>query len=143
MERLNEKAIVRELFKALKDAQKLVLDLNKSQLKNNEDNQRGLFDNYAPRTESYWRFADPPQDPSYKVTSNKYNFEWSGEFLLGLNLSISGEEGIIGSTGMNGEKQAFIESSDAIGLNDESLKILIRTKLLPQLNNFARTTLKI
>ena len=143
LEKLSEKAIVSELFKALKDAEKLVLELNKGQLKNNESNERSVFKHYHPKTQSYWRFENPPIDESYKVTSNRYNFEWSGEFLKGLNLTIEGEEGVISSTGMDGEKQVFIESSNAIGLNDDNLKILIKTKLLPHINNFARTTLKI
>lgn len=143
LEKLNENAVISELFKALKDAEKLIIDLNKGQLKNNEDNQQVLFDNYAESTENNWRFVDPPLDPSYKVTGNKYNFEWSGEFLSGFNLSISGEEGTISSTGMSGEKQDFIEASNAIGLNDESLKIVIRKRLLPHLHKFARQTLKV
>jgi len=146
LEKLSEKVIVDELFKALKDAEKLVLELNKKQLDDNENRDGVTFPNYAGITESYWRKVDMPRTEElfdYKVTSNKYNFDWSGEFLLGLNLTISGEEAVFGSTGMNGGKELLVVSRKAMGLNDENLKTIIKTKLLPYIHNFARRTLKI
>jgi len=146
LEKLSEKAITSELFKALKDAEKLIIDLNKSQLKNNEDRSGILFSNYAYSTENHWRHVDRPKTQElfdYKVVENKYNFEWSGDFFEGLNLSISGDEAIIDSTGMSGEKEGFIRASEAMGLKVDNLKVVIKTRLLPHLHKFARTTLNI
>lgn len=48
--------------------------------------------NYKKITETYWRFKDPPVDPGYKVTTNKYDFFWSGSWFNQMYLLVSQEE---------------------------------------------------
>ena len=141
LEKLSQKVIVEQLFIALKKAENFVLQANKIQLERNQDSLGNLFSKYKESTQDYWRYVDQPKDPSYKVTSNRYNFEWSGEFLLGLNMTINDDEAIISSSGMDGKKEAFIISRKALGINDDNLKIIIKNELLPYLHKYARDIL--
>ena len=146
LKKLNEKAVVNEIFKALKSAENLILLANKGQLSDNINREGTPFENYASTTETHWRYVDPPRSGmfDYKVTSNKYNFDWSGNFLKGLNLKIEGDEGVISSTGMGDlGKEGFIIEQKAIGLTDENLKKIIQSEILPFIHSFARKTLNI
>ena len=145
LKRLDEKTVINEIFRALESAKDLVLSANKGQLSDNINRDGTPFEKYKDSTEMHWRYKDPPRSGmfDYKVTTNRYNFDWSGDFLKGLNLTIDGEEAVISSTGMDGGKEALVNSTDALGLTDENLKKIIQSKILPELNSFARKTLNI
>ena len=43
---------------------------------------------YAKSTQEYWRYVNPPRVEQFdtKVTSERYNFDWSGEFFNSMRL---------------------------------------------------------
>ena len=134
------------MFKAIKQAEKKIIELNKLQLslgKNREDEENT---SYADSTQNYWRYVNPPANNylfDYKVVKNPYNFEWSGDLLKGLKLEVSDELATIYSTNTNGGKDFYIIKEKAFGLNDDNLKLIIQTKVIPFINKLARATLKI
>ena len=134
------------MFQAIRQAEKKIIELNKFQLSLGENREGSKNTNYASTTENFWRYEDPPYNNyffDYKKTSNPYNFEWSGELLRGLKLEVSDELATIYSTNTNGGKDFYVVKEKAFGLNDENLKLIIQTKVIPFINKFARATLKI
>lgn len=94
-----------------------------------------IADNYAPSTEEVWRFVDPPIDPSYKVTSNKYDFYWSGDFFKGMHITVSEETyDILSSDG----KSALLESlyGEMLDLTEENNKSINDTIISPAIEKF-------
>lgn len=111
---------------------KEILQLNKHQMRSGLDS-RGVdvADNYAPSTEEYWRFADPPKNPSYKVTSNKYDFYWSGmtQDLMYLEFKKKDEFSIFSEA----PKAKFIETiyGDLFGLSPKNNDYVNSEIILP------------
>ena len=129
------------MFKALKIAENKVLEANRFQLLKGENSEKKIVGEYSPFTEI---FADRDGISTPKTPNSPFNFNWTGEFLKGFELSISGDEATISSTGTgSGGKQAFLTSNNLFGLNDENLKVIIRTEILPFIHKFARQTLKV
>jgi len=141
LEKLNEAEITKQLFIAVKKAENKFIELNKRQLLKGENQEGNVVGEYSPYTEG---FADRDGILTDKTPNSPYNFQWTGDFYKGFSLSISGSEATIFSTGIgSGEKADFLTSENLFGLNDKNLSNVIREEILPFINNFARTTLKI
>jgi len=143
LKKLNESVIERQIFKALKEAEVAVLQANKEQLSRGENAEKKIVGEYAIRTEEYadakGTFTNVPKDAGMP-----YNFNWTGEFLKGFTLSVSTTEARINSTGVgSGGKREFLTSENLFGLNDENLKKIIQSEILPFIHSFARKTLNI
>ena len=129
------------MFQAIKKAEKEVIELNKVQLGSGENIYGGIVGLYADITQSY---ADSDGISNKKPVGEPYYFDWFGDFYKGFSLTVSGDEATLFSTGVgSGDKENFLTTSDLFGLNDENLDKLIREKILPFINKFARATLKI
>lgn len=118
-----------------------ILKLNKQQLMgsigaNGKRNPR----RYAESTENYWRYADPPQDPSQKVQRNKYNFFWSGETQREMYVKVNENNSF--SIFSEGGKAKFIESFYAaqgfkmFGLTPKHNKYINEEIILPYLRKY-------
>ena len=141
LEKLNEKAIVSQLFKAVKEAENKFIEFNKAQLGSGENIYGGIVGLYAESTQGY---ADRDGISNKKPVGEPYYFDWFGDFYKGFNLSISGEEATISSTGVgSGDKKEFLTTNNLFGLNNENLTKVIKDEIIPFINRFARATLKI
>lgn len=129
------------MFVAIKKAENEFIALNKIQLGSGENIYGGIVGLYAESTQGY---ADRDGISNKKPVGEPYYFDWFGNFYKGFELSINGDEATISSKGVgSGDKADFLTQSDLFGLNDKNLDTLIRTKILPFIHKFARTTLKI
>jgi len=141
LEKLSEAEITKQLFLAVKKAENKFIELNKFQLGQGENTKGGIVGLYAESTQGY---ADRDGISNKKPVGEPYYFDWFGDFYKGFGLTVSNNEATIFSTGIgSGDKADFLTTSDLFGLNDENLDKLIREEILPFINNFARTTLKI
>ena len=129
------------MFQAIKKAEKEVIELNKGQLDKGENY---LGDEVGRYAESTQRYADSDNVDERKTFDTPYNFEWFGTFYRGFSLTVSGDEATLFSTGVgSGSKEQFLTTNNLFGLNDDNLKLIIQTKVIPFINKFARATLKI
>ena len=129
------------MFQALKKAENKVIEANKNQLLKGENQLGDIVGVYSPYTEIY---ADRDGILTDKTPGSPYNFNWSGDFYDGFNLSISGDEATISSVGVgSGDKKEFLTTSNLFGLNDENLKEIIQSEIIPFINQFARNTIGI
>lgn len=142
LEKLDEKTIETQIFKALKEAEVAVLKANKEQLDKGDDSEGNPVGVYAKATEMMAEFEPIPNKP--KKEGAPYNFDWTSEFLKGFTLSVSSTEAIISSTGVgSGTKRDFLTTHNLFGLNDDNLSIIIQKDIIPFINSFARKTLNI
>ena len=142
LERLNEAEITKQLFLAVKKAENKFIALNKSQLSEGENYLGVEVGTYKARTQK--KALSNPKPKKSKNVGDPYNFEWSGDFFDGFKLGVNSDEATIFSTGIgSGEKANFLTTKDLFGLNNENLAKVIKEEILPFINNFARTTLKI
>ena len=141
LEKLSESVIVEQMFQAIKKAEGEVIKANKLQLVKGEDVEGDIVGNYAKSTQSY---ADRDGIFAPKKFGDPYNFSWSENFLGGFKLALGNEHITLYSTGVgNGDKKEFLTENNLFGLNEENLKEIIQTKVIPFINKFARATLKI
>ena len=129
------------MFKALKIAENKVLEANKSQLSKGEDADGKEVGTYKKSTEIFAAFDKPIRS---KSEGSPYNFQWTGDFFDGFKLGINGDEATILSNSLGSDsKLNFLTTNNLFGLNDENLKVIIRTEILPFIHKFARQTLKV
>ena len=83
-------------------------------------------------------------DKVKKGVGDPYNFEWSGSFFSGFELSVQGIEATISSTGVgSGGKKKFLTTNNLFGLQEDNLKTIIKQEILPFMHKIARETLGI
>ena len=129
------------MFQAIKKAEKEVIELNKGQLDKGKDVFGNVVGRYKATTQS---FANADGISKSKKEGDPYNFSWYGDFLDGFELAINNEEvTILSNVQGSTEKLNFLTTNNLYGLNDENLKLIIQTKVIPFINKFARATLKI
>lgn len=141
LEKLDEKTVLNSIFAAVKKAEKLFLDANKSQLLKGENSEGKIVGEYSQYTEG---FADRDGILTPKTPNSPYNFNWTGEFLKGFLLNVDGDGVTISSSGIGtGGKRDFLTNENLFGLTDENLSKIIKDEIIPFVNAFARKTLKI
>ena len=143
LEKLSPSKLEEQLFKAVREAENLILRLNKEQVSRGEDIEGSVVGTYAYSTEGY-ADADGIHNSDSKQGGRNYNFYWHGNFVEGFRLESSGYEAIITSDGLgDGGKKAFLLESNVLGLNDDNLKRVIQEELIPNLQKFVRTALNL
>ena len=143
LKKLNESVIEQQLFKAIREAEVVILDANKEQLSKGENYLGGEVGRYSPYTQG---FADAKETFTNvpKKEGSLYNFDWTGDFLKGFKLGINGNEATITSNVLGDDsKLNFLLNNNLFGLNDENLKKIIQSEILPFIHSFARKTLNI
>ena len=142
LEKLSPKVTIENIFQALKHAEKLVLDINKSQLSDGDNSLGDNVGTYHPDTQAYYD-ADSINRVT-KSSGDPYNFDWSGSFFDGFELSVQGIEATISSTGVgSGGKKKFLTTNNLFGLQEDNLKTIIKEEILPFMHKIARETLGI
>jgi hypothetical protein len=147
LKKLKSSLVVEKVFQALKEAENKVILLNKEQIDKGESVDGDKAKNYAYITEHHFRHVDRPRTEelfNYKVQSNIYNYDWSGKFLDGFEISVTNKDATIFSTGIgSGEKASFLLSENLFGLNEENLKKVIKEDILPFIQKYAKSVLQI
>ncbi len=88
LKKLDEKTIETQIFKALKEAEVAVIKANIEQLDKGDDSEGNQVGVYKKATEMIAEFDPTPNKP--KDFGKPFNFDWTGEFLKGFTLSVSG-----------------------------------------------------
>lgn len=141
LKKLTEKSIERQLFKAVRSVEDKIIQLNQSQLAIGRDKDNVQVGVYADITAKYAEEGNVLQS---KDAGSPYNFQWSGDFFDGFNLSVSGVEATISSKGVgSGGKKEFLTTSNLFGLNEENLAKIIQSDILPFIQKHAKSVLGI
>lgn len=149
--------ISRELFQFIKSIESEIFDLNIKQIEKSENakgqplvNKDTTFDGvYSKTTDaiasgsvSLAKGEAPNKD---KIAGEPYNFDWTGDFFKGFEMTVFADHVELFSTGEGtGDKKTFFDGYESLyGLTPESIKIVIETRLIPFLNNYSRTAIGI
>jgi hypothetical protein len=129
------------MFKAIREAENVILNLNKEQLSDGKNYLGIEVGTYKEETAMLALF-DKPRKP--KEAGSPYNFEWSGDFFDNFKMGINGNEVTITSNVQGDDsKLNFLLNNNLFGLNEDNLKKVIREQILPKIHIFARQTLNV
>ncbi|NQV77091.1 MAG: hypothetical protein HQ490_01900 [Lutibacter sp.] len=141
LKKLKSSLVVEKVFQALKEAENKVIVYNRNQLSKGQDVDGKEVGKYSEHTQT---FATRDGILTDKPYNNPYNFNWTGEFLKGFEISVTNKDATIFSTGIgSGEKASFLLSENLFGLNEENLKKVIKEDILPFIQKYAKSVLQI
>ena len=147
-ENLSPANVSKALFNEIRRIEQDFFNLNIGQIEESEDSFGEILNNKDKRfggvyTEATEEIAKLENPVAPKKAGEPYNFLWTGDFLSGFELTISGETASLKSTGTgSGDKKAFFDGYENLfGLTDESLNRVISEKLLPFFIQYYRNEL--
>ena len=127
----NREYLIKILFQAIRDTEKIALSLQKEQLaegRNNEDKEIGT---YSRATDLFYRFSDnKPRKP--KIEGQPYNFEDTGDFVDNMYLLFGKDEVQFYSSG---EATPILVDryKNLFGLDDYNLRNYLKNAITPLL----------
>lgn len=107
-----------------------LLDLQKLQLEEGENNKGQVVGRYSRATEIASLFGPPPRPIKPKREGEPYNFEWTGDYFDGMRIFRRNDSIIITSRDSKADLLE-LKYRDLLGLQEESLAEAISQKIAP------------
>jgi len=141
----NRKVLELNLFIEIKRFENLFIKFQKEQLLEGEtrtgDDITGEYGStYKPVTENYYAKIYEPKSGKDKITGQKYNMSWDGDFVKGLELIVDEDSATFWSTDSKTETLT-LAYDDLFGLQPDKLKELISRVIYPAFMNSIREDL--
>jgi hypothetical protein len=91
---------------------------------------------YEKSTEEYWTKVDPPRNPSTKKYNNRYDFQWSGNFVDNLKIEYESEGFSIFSRAGKQRALEAIYGTKLTKLTEKNNSMINNDIILPELQKY-------